>query len=726
MTSGPAVGGGVDRLDPLPSTIRVSGRRRQLSLLLIAFVAAAGLHLVWDARVGRMPSWDQAHHLALGINYAHAVAEGRFREQFQAVYEPYPPGYHLLLAGGTALLGPSRALGLYVNLAALAIIMAATYSIGARLANGRVGLMGAVLVAMYPGVAVYGREALIEFWLAAVTVLSVALLLSSRRFQNGWVSLLLGLTMGFGMLLKPSFAFAVWLPVGIVAGRAMFARDWRAVRNIAIAGIITAGIAATWYYPQREAIIALARVNRADAIRWGHPVSPWLGFLIYVKSLGKDLASWFGEYVAVAAFVITAWRWRVVGILHAWIVGAWTVVVFGLVFRDAKYLLPTLPPMALLVAYLLDWLKPAWLRAATIVVVFVGQAIALLYGEFGSANMPLSYVFGTSDNWVGAKGGESWAVPEIAAAVAQNASRKDARVGVVLDLPRLNGNVLNWQALRIGSHVHYASIAEGARHGNRVAELLQFDMILLKTGSAGAGHLTDLTDAVAKQVRGEPESFRVAGVVPARRWFSGRLVRRPRSVRSSGEGAGNRCGRPSDRSCLPGRRLRRSIQDARDHHRERAGRHHPPHRVAGGPNHAARPGRRGPLLGRRPGEDPGAGRLLPGSEGRHGRSGLPVDRLDFGAGSEARGREQDRPVSLHSRRAGDLHRSRAPRLGQHPPSLSPSPIVVSGRGRSPRLREVPARRFESVTTDRPEACARRCIPLGFRVFLPSNFRFSNH
>jgi 4-amino-4-deoxy-L-arabinose transferase-like glycosyltransferase len=487
----------------------VSSKKLHVVWLAAIVVLSAGLHLAWDARVGRMPSWDQSHHLKLGIDYVNAISEHRFREQLQTVREPYPPGYHLLLAGGTAVVGPHRSLGLYVNLVALAVIVASTYFIGTRLANGGVGLLAAALAATYPGMAVYAREALIEYWLAAAATLTVALLLASRGFRNGWVSAILGVVMGFGLLLKPSFAFCVWLPVLFVAGPPLIRREWKALRNAVVAGGLALGIAAVWYYPQREAIAALGRINRADGIRWGHTTDHWLGFLKYVDFLQNHLMSKVGAWVGIGALFLTIWKPNL-WILHAWVVGTWAVVVFGLVFRDAKYMIPTLPAMALLVACAVDWLRPAWLKAGVVVVLAVAQAAALAHAEFGSANLPLDEWFQNEDKWSGVDGGESWAVPEIVAAAQRTATRKDAHVGVVMDLPRLNGNVLAWQARRTGAPVRFVAIVDSARDGQGAAagSLARLDMILLKTGSPGAAYLTDLAASVSREVREQPKVFR--------------------------------------------------------------------------------------------------------------------------------------------------------------------------------------------------------------------------
>jgi hypothetical protein len=82
---------------------------------------------------------------------------------------------------------------------------------------------------------------------------------------------------------------------------------------------------------------------------------------------------------------------------------------------------------------------------------------------------------------------------------------------VVIDLPRLNANVLNWQARKTGSRIFYMGIADSARV---VPDPTEFDLVLLKTGEPGESRTTDLAAAFSRSVRVDPERFQPAGAFP--------------------------------------------------------------------------------------------------------------------------------------------------------------------------------------------------------------------
>jgi 4-amino-4-deoxy-L-arabinose transferase-like glycosyltransferase len=479
--------------------------------VLGAFVLVVTCDLWWSATVHRLPSWDQAHHLTQGIDYARAMRAGGFFHQFFSVPAVYSPGYHLLLAVATLVAGPSPALGLYVNIAVLTLLLVATMQIGTRIGSRRVGCLAAVLLALYPGMVVFGREALIEFTLAAVTTASVAALLGCDGFRNRRASVKLGLLFGCGLLVKPSFAFFLWLPVATVGAAALRRKDRRPLANLAIASVCGLALAFPWYWPHWSDVLRLAAVNRNDALRWGHARLPWDAFRVYLDSFGDDLMTGIGAIVAGFGLLAGLRHGlRRLWLVYAWIFGTLLVLVFALAYRDPKYLLPMLPALAILAADALARVRPAWLRVATITVAIGAETVALGPAEFG---VELPWLVGTTNQYAGVAGGEPWAIAEIVAAAQRHG--RTAAIGVVPDLPWFNGATLTWQARRVGAPLAFFHISDSGRiRDGHVVDVSQLDLLVLKRGDQGELRSTDLAALYSRQVRGDPKTFRLQQTFP--------------------------------------------------------------------------------------------------------------------------------------------------------------------------------------------------------------------
>jgi hypothetical protein len=487
-------------------------------VLLVLYLTTATAHLAWDAAVQRMPAIDQAGHLIKGIAFAESIEERRFLAELWDVPALYPPAYHLLLALAQAVIGPSRALGLYVNLVLLAVLMVTTYDLARQLAGRRVALLAAILTLSYPGVLIFAREALIEFCLGTITVIAIDLLLRTKEFQRTAACVLLGVAVGTGFLVKPTVAVYLWLPVGASVLRAFVVAPARpTLRHIVVTMVIVIAIAGIWYVPHIHDILLLSQANRLDARAFGHPADAWTGFLLLLRATAAGLTTPWGQWLTAVALIVSGvTAFRRLWIVHAWLVGTWVVLVFAITFRDDKYLLPTLPAAALLVAFVVERLRPPPLRTAVLCFVCAFQAISFAHAGFGWPPLPADSVLATRSAYAG-RGGAERSVPDIVAAMDAPPGVSAARVGVVPNDLRLNASTLTWEARRthrrlLFEHISYSGYhsLDGARRRAR-----ELEWVLLKTGAQGLRGTVDLAEALSRDVRDSPDAFERIEIFPA-------------------------------------------------------------------------------------------------------------------------------------------------------------------------------------------------------------------
>jgi 4-amino-4-deoxy-L-arabinose transferase-like glycosyltransferase len=247
------------------------------SALLGLWVFHAANNWIWLSKNVTTRGWDRMNALVNSLLYNATLSHLSLQTLFKASIqdEVRPPLFGTSMALMYKFLGVSRDTAVMANLVYLGILLVASYGIGKKLGGRRLGLLAAALTVSMPLLFSMSRYSYFEFALTALVVLGIDLLLASDRFQNRRNSLLLGVVLGMGVLLKrtyPIFVIGPLLVVVLQAGliQKLWARlrmrprvSWRAV-VLALAGGLS--LAALWVLPNRD----LAQTLPAG--RWLLPV----------------------------------------------------------------------------------------------------------------------------------------------------------------------------------------------------------------------------------------------------------------------------------------------------------------------------------------------------------------------------------------------------------------------------------------------------------------------
>ncbi len=258
--------------------------------------------------------WDRAAALVNSLLYHQTLSEITLQSLFKASTQDQirPPLFGVSMAMMYKLFGVSPDVAVMVNVLYMAILIGAIYGIGSQLSSRRLGMVSAVLVALIPLVFAMSRYSYFEFGLTALTASSIYLMLATRRFEKRGFSILLGISLGLGFLLKRTFPIFVLGAAGVVFFQARLLQrlwsqlkvrprvKWREV-GLALAG--GALIAALWYVPNRETAQTLPMGSWLFPIWWGlsavtiylllQPSSPGVNFSL-CAGLTLGLASlWY-------------------------------------------------------------------------------------------------------------------------------------------------------------------------------------------------------------------------------------------------------------------------------------------------------------------------------------------------------------------------------------------------------------------------------------------------
>jgi 4-amino-4-deoxy-L-arabinose transferase-like glycosyltransferase len=234
--------------DPVASGLATIRRLAtpEIVLLLGVFLLALALRLAWIANVDPSPT-DGRFDDSTWYHYsAVSIMEGRgytlwfrgppmCREDTAVGCDEHAPptafwnvGYPLILAGLYKVVGPSVLAAKLLNVLLSASTCLLAYVVGTRVFNRRVGLVGASLLALFPGQIFYSTLVMTETISAFLLMLFLALVLILTLESVSWRSIvLIGFLLGAASLVRGEMALlflpliAVWAVAHRSVGKAL-------------------------------------------------------------------------------------------------------------------------------------------------------------------------------------------------------------------------------------------------------------------------------------------------------------------------------------------------------------------------------------------------------------------------------------------------------------------------------------------------------------------------
>ena len=180
--------------------------------LLVLICAYIIVNLFWLKINNIPPAWDVAMHAHISIVFSKYIHSHGFWSLFFSpntllINPLYPPFISLAVIPFYNLF-PVKDIGsmtLAMDIVFLPILVFSVFGIGKRMGDEKTGFFSAYLVAVYPFTIVASRYFILEFPLMAMVALMIYVFILSDDFQHTIFSLLFGMVMGIGLLLKQSF-----------------------------------------------------------------------------------------------------------------------------------------------------------------------------------------------------------------------------------------------------------------------------------------------------------------------------------------------------------------------------------------------------------------------------------------------------------------------------------------------------------------------------------------
>jgi Dolichyl-phosphate-mannose-protein mannosyltransferase len=376
-------------------TVALLERARPTWILGAIVVVVTAVDVLWRTRERRPPHGDMAFHLTSSLIYLRnfSVTDPL---QFAERYLYYPPLVYWVADVFYAVLG-NEAMWVAVlsNAVWIAILVFATYGIGSRLWNPRVGLLSVAFVVTAPMLVTSFKEYMLDAPLTAAVALALYFLIRADGFFNRRYSLLFGLACGCGLLVKWTFPLLLWLPsvhaTAMALSEARQKRRFHGLVNLAGAAVVAFAVAGTWYARNLNDLATLLPfyLGQEGVPAGAEHVTSLTSIVWYLWNLVNDQL-----YVVPFLFVLAGIAFLFVkrGLAARNLFPVLTVVGTYVAFtllrhKDPRFTLPMLPALAVIAT---SWLEYVSVRARNILAstLVVYGVVAFVGISFGTSLLP--------------------------------------------------------------------------------------------------------------------------------------------------------------------------------------------------------------------------------------------------------------------------------------------------------------------------------------------------
>ena len=485
----------------------------------------------WLALDRSVPAWDQADYLNGVLNYWNALQQPEWFNldwwrSFWLLSNKIPPLHYILTAPVLNLFGTTADAAMVVMILYSAILLTSVYGLGAILFNPTIGIWAAGICQLLPGLYYYRLEFLLDYPLTAMVTASFGLLtvISCRGEQpfaptefnryhfRGWIySLLFGVSLGLALMLKQTALFFLFLPILWVLGSCLKHRQWLYLTQLISSIAIAILICFPWYRTNWLLILTSGKRATIDsAIAEGDPALNTLHAWTYYSSVLPYLLSWCLLLVPLVGLLLFALfknkqkrplssphppispkfkcTWLGIFLLGGYLLSSLNIN------KDARYILPLLPVLSLILALgLLSWhsYRQRYVRWGTIIL-----AVVLMWLN----------IFPLGGDWLTAKlsprvqnypyTGKPFPHQDVVAEIIKTSPYLRSTLGVLPSTPEINQHNFSFYGGQYNFQV--AGRQVGVRQEEVEQDARSLDWFITKTGDQGS--IPEAQKAIVKLV----------------------------------------------------------------------------------------------------------------------------------------------------------------------------------------------------------------------------------
>ncbi len=387
-------------------------------------------NIIWIFAETRPPHWDMARHLWTSLQYLDLLDRGKLYGLL-ANYFYYPPLLYLTALPFLTIFGVSVQTAILSNAVFMSIAAFSMYGIGKQLWGRRTALLAPIFLLCSPMMITQFKEFQIDAPLTAIVSLTIYMLIRSKEFNSTRYSLLLGITLGLGMLTKWTYVLIMAAPLAlsilIALIKSVQKKDWIRPRNLVMSLVATYAVASVWYITNlRQIMIDLTQNGVGAGAREGDPVvgtfasNIWYGWNLLSNQL----------YIIPFIFLVAGVVFLFVNKQNTWknryplALAIGTLLLFTLLRnKDARYTLPALVGVSILATYWIAQLKYRKIKTVLSICLVAYLAVTFYLVSFGNASLPSQVTlvkgrfpitaYAQKGYIIGAPSGENWRLEEV-------------------------------------------------------------------------------------------------------------------------------------------------------------------------------------------------------------------------------------------------------------------------------------------------------------------------
>lgn len=497
-------------------------QKRQLSwqqgliVLGLIWLIGAIFDRLWFALDHSVPAWDQADYLNGVLNYWQALQDpqwfsGEWWRSFWLLSNKIPPLNYILTVPLINLFGTGEDAATTIMLFYSAVLLVSVYGLGIALFDVTTGLWAAGLCQIIPGLYYHRLEFILDyplttsvtfsFWLLTVYFLGQERNLTRNLTKNlkSWIlACLFGISFGLAMLMKQTALFFLFFPLVGIFINFLKNRKWLRLTQLISSLLLAIAVAFPWYRTNWLLILTSGKRATVDsAIAEGDPALNTLGAWTYYGKILPYLLSWHLLLIPLVGILIylirkyiyqasssqnslfssrEIWTWIVIFLLGGYLLSSFNIN------KDARYILPLLPVLSIVLAVgLLSW-RSRWQTYILITTASLGVILMLLN------------IFPLGGNFIATKlsprtqhypyTGNPFPHPEVIKEITNSSPYLRSVLGVLPSTPQINQHNFSFYGKQNNAQV------SGRQVGVRKEEVLQdsrsLDWFITKTGDQGS------------------------------------------------------------------------------------------------------------------------------------------------------------------------------------------------------------------------------------------------
>jgi hypothetical protein len=321
-------------------------------LVIVLIVITAAANYAWLTLNQRPPVDDEATHLISCLKFYDHLTSGQPFSLLLRVHRFYPPVFTFIAACAGILAGRDPIVFIMTNLLYMAGTALSLYFLGKKLGHSGTGVLAACILFLYPMYFRLSRMCMLETALVFAVTASITVLYYTDNFKKTRMSMLFGICVGTGLLIKQNYVIFLAGPLSLALVRIL--KQERTVRRqsfarMAWALIIGVAIAAVWYLPNAKRMY----VRLVDVITQNkyyvhdYPVFSHDSLTFYLESLLNHQTELILFMFFIWAFLLLLWKKEkdTVELFISWIL---IPLVILTLFKNKfmYYSLPILPAVA--------------------------------------------------------------------------------------------------------------------------------------------------------------------------------------------------------------------------------------------------------------------------------------------------------------------------------------------------------------------------------------------